>query len=131
MQVWFGDHMFLDKFAFYKGYSIPQGKTIEQYKEAIDLLPLVDTPEVFGLHPNADITYVLVRTNHSWWCVFQSLQWIRRYQSNMAKEVLDIIVNVQPKDSSTGTGETRENIVFHIADDMISKLPPDYIPHEV
>lgn len=66
MQVWFGDHMFLDKFAFYKGYSIPQCKTIEQYKEAIDQLPLVDTPEVFGLHPNADITYALFSSLHPW-----------------------------------------------------------------
>jgi dynein heavy chain len=49
----------------------------------------------------------------------------------MAKEVLDTIVNVQPKDSSTGSGETRENIVYHISDDMLSKLPPDYVPHEV
>lgn len=49
----------------------------------------------------------------------------------MAKEVLDTIVNVQPKDSSTGSGETRENIVYHIADDMLSKLPPAYVPHEV
>lgn len=49
----------------------------------------------------------------------------------MAKEVLDTIVNIQPKDSSTGTGETRENMVYHIADDMLNKLPPDYIPHEV
>lgn len=49
----------------------------------------------------------------------------------MAKEVLDTIMNIQPKDSSSGTGETRENIVYHIADDMLHKLPPDYIPHEV
>ena len=56
---------------------------------------------------------------------------IYRYQSNMAKEVLDTIMNIQPKDSSAGTGETRENTVYHIADDMLSKLPPDYIPHEV
>ena len=66
LQVWFGDHMFLDKFAFYKGYSIPQCKSIEQYKEAIDQLPLVDTPEVFGLHPNADITYVGQRVCCEW-----------------------------------------------------------------
>lgn len=55
-QVWFGDHMFMESFAFYKGYGIPQCKGLEQFKEAIEHLPLVDTPEVFGLHPNADIT---------------------------------------------------------------------------
>ena len=54
-----------------------------------------------------------------------------RYQSNMAKEVLDTIMSIQPKDSSGGTGETRESTVYQIADDMLNKLPPDYIPHEV
>ena len=39
------------------GYSIPKGKTIAEYHTYIDNLPLVDTPEVMGLHPNADITY--------------------------------------------------------------------------
>jgi len=46
--------------------------------EFIDNMPMVDTPEAFGLHPNADITY----------------------QSNMAKDILDTIMNIQPKDSS-------------------------------
>ena len=54
-----------------------------------------------------------------------------RYQSNMAKEVLDTIMNIQPKDSSGGSGETRESRVFRIATDMLDKLPDDYVPHEV
>ena len=54
-----------------------------------------------------------------------------RYQSNVAKEVLDTISNIQPKDSSGGAGETRESVVSRIATDMLEKLPPDYIPHEV
>lgn len=49
----------------------------------------------------------------------------------MAKEVLDTILNIQPKDSSVGTGDTRESTVHRIADDMLQKLPPDYISYEV
>jgi len=49
----------------------------------------------------------------------------------MANEMLDTIVNIQPKDSSGSGGETRESVVYKLADDMLSKLPEDYIPHEV
>ncbi|KAG2458608.1 DYH5 protein, partial [Polypterus senegalus] len=108
-RVWFGENTFSDKFCFYKGYAIPKGKTIQDYLQHIELLPLVDTPEVFGLHPNADITY----------------------QTNMANETLSTIVNIQPKDSGGGGGETREATVQRLADEMLEKLPPDYVPYEV
>lgn len=45
--------------------------------------------------------------------------------------MLETIVNIQPKDSGGGSGETRESIVYRLADDMLEKLPPDYIQHEV
>jgi len=54
-KVWFGDHMFADNFTFAKGYSIPHLKTVEDYRASIETLPNVDTPDVFGLHANADI----------------------------------------------------------------------------
>ena len=54
-----------------------------------------------------------------------------RYQSNTAKTCLDTILNIQPKDSSSGGGETRESIVSRQAGEMLDKLPNDYIPHEV
>ncbi|CAH3180842.1 unnamed protein product [Porites evermanni] len=108
-KVWFGEHMFTDDFCFYTGYKIPKCRSLEQFFEAIQALPSVDTPQVFGLHPNADITY----------------------QSNTAKDVLDTIMSIQPKDSGGGSGETRESVVTRQADDMLEKLPNDYVPHEV
>ncbi|XP_035213112.1 dynein heavy chain 8, axonemal-like isoform X2 [Stegodyphus dumicola] len=107
--VWFGEHMFQDTFAFYEGYGIPKCTTIEQYMDYIDNLPATDTPQVFGLHPNADITY----------------------QSNTTKEVLETILSIQPKDTGGGVGETREAVVYRMAEDMMSKLPKNYSPHEI
>ncbi|XP_019382247.1 PREDICTED: dynein heavy chain 8, axonemal [Gavialis gangeticus] len=108
-RVWFSEKMFETAFSFYTGYKIPVCKTLEQYQEYIQSLPAMDSPEVFGLHPNADITY----------------------QSNTAADVLDTITNIQPKEGGGGAGETREAIVYRLAEDMLDKLPSDYIPHEV
>ncbi|XP_066532241.1 dynein axonemal heavy chain 8-like isoform X2 [Hoplias malabaricus] len=108
-RVWFNDMMFDPSFCFYTGYNIPECKSVEQYLEYIQTLPTIDTPQVFGLHPNADITY----------------------QSNTSAEVLDTITNIQPKESGGGAGETRESIVYRLAQDMLDKLPPNYVPHEV
>lgn len=55
-QVWFGENMFQEAFQFYQGYKIPKCKKIEEYMDYIRDLPLVDSPQAFGLHSNADIT---------------------------------------------------------------------------
>ena len=39
------------------GYTIPKYQTHDQVMEAINVMSLTDSPEAFGLHPNADITY--------------------------------------------------------------------------
>jgi len=53
------------------------------------------------------------------------------YQTNVVGDMLATIVNIQPKDSDSSGGETRESIVYRLADDMLGKLPADYVPHDV
>jgi len=108
-RVWFSENMFGANFKFYQNYPIPHAQSVDDFKKANENLPLFDTPEVFGLHPNADITY----------------------QSKVATETLTEIVNIQPKDSAGGAGETRESVVYRQATEMLEKLPNDYIPFEV
>ncbi|PSN54219.1 Dynein heavy chain 5 [Blattella germanica] len=84
--VWFCDVLLRPGFEFYKNYKVPMTKNIQDYVDYINGLPPTDTPEVFGLHSNADITY----------------------QINTAKGILDTILSVQPKEGGGGGGETRE-----------------------
>jgi len=108
--TWFKEDMFQPTFAFHRGYSIPQNcKTIDSYLDFISTLPAADTPEAFGLHPNADITF----------------------QRQSAKKVLDTILDMQPKDSAGTGGETRETVVYKMSQELITKCPPEYNPHEV
>ncbi len=47
--------------------------------------------------------------------------------------MLEKIVNIQPKEanSNSSNGETRDKIVQNVASDMLSKLPANFIQHEV
>ncbi|CAH8644888.1 unnamed protein product [Schistosoma haematobium] len=108
-KVWFSENIFSDTFEFYRGYNVPKCRTLDEYQTNIDNLPLVDSPECFGLHSNADITY----------------------STNTVSSMLSTIVNIQPKDSGGGGGETRESVVYKMADDILQKLPPDFNPFEV
>ncbi|KAG6453385.1 hypothetical protein O3G_MSEX008144 [Manduca sexta] len=107
--VWFCDVLLRPGFEFYKGYKVPQTRHLQGYVDYINQLPLTDTPEVFGLHSNADITY----------------------QINSAKDILDTILSVQPKEGGSQGGETRESIVYRLAEDMLEKLPKQYVTFEV
>ena len=64
-------------------------------------------PHVLGLDANADVTY----------------------QMNRAQAILNTIL---PKEgASIRGGETRENVVYRLADDMLEKMPKNYVDHEV
>ncbi|CAF3344497.1 unnamed protein product [Rotaria socialis] len=107
---WFDDGLFSMDFKFYDEYMIPKAKRVEDYLDAIDRCPLIDSPQIFGLHANADITY----------------------STNRTKFMLEKILQIQPKEATANLsgGETRDTIVHHLVNEMLIKLPLSFIPHE-
>ena len=59
------------------------------------------------------------------------LKFFNILQTNFANTALGTIVSVQPKESSGGSGETRESVVFKMAEEMLEKLPENFLPHKV
>lgn len=55
-KVWFSESIFNPEFGFYKEYRVLNFKQVQEYVTAIDALPPIDQPQVYGLHRNADIT---------------------------------------------------------------------------
>ena len=82
---------------------------MQKYIDYVNTVPSTDSPEVFGLHSNADLTFRLK----------ESL------------EMINTIMETRPKDSSSGGGKTREEIVQDKARELLVKLPINYIDVEV
>lgn len=55
-KLWFSEALFTEEFLFYKGYPILVCKQVVDYIKAINEMPSVDPPQVYGLHSNANIT---------------------------------------------------------------------------
>ena len=71
------------------------------YVDAIEALTLSNTPDVFGLHPNAEIGYY----THS------------------AKDMWNHLVELQPQTGGDAGGVSREEFIGKIAADIQGKLP--------
>jgi len=108
-QAWLAPRILEAGFEFFKGYRIPSGMDLEAYRKYIDELPLIDNPELFGLHGNADLVFRTAQT----------------------QSVLRTILDVQPKEGGGAGGATREDVVLAQVQDLQGKLPPDYKAEEV
>jgi dynein heavy chain len=92
-------------------YHIPDYLEHLRFVEYIGKMPANDTPAIFGLNPNADLTFRLK----------ESL------------EMITVLVDTQPKDSSGGgSGLSREDQVKEkIEKELLPKLPPDFVMLDV
>jgi dynein heavy chain len=86
-------------------YTVFASTEIERYRAVASSFPEIDSPEIFGLHPNADLTF-------------------------RVKEVtafVNVMSDTQPKESGGGGGATREDVVMEKASELLKQLPEDYI----
>jgi len=88
-------------------YTIPDAQEHVKFMEYIDEMPSSDNPPIFGLHANADLTFSLKEST----------------------EMLNVLLDTQPKDSNTGGGKSREEEVRDkVEKELLPQLPADFNP---
>lgn len=86
-------------------YKLPNDGIMSHYKTYIDSLPNQDTPEIFGLNENANITYEIRESNRA----------------------ISSIINIQPRNTTIGSissEETVENLIKAISIQIPDNLNP-------
>ena len=92
------DHLFSAESPEY--VSIPAADA-KSYRDYIKSLPLNEKPDLFGLHANADMTYLI----------------------NETRVLFDDLLLLQPRVSATG-GKSRDEIMAETAHELLTKVPP-------
>ena len=110
LEEYLGDFLFdtFQPFHFFMNeqvdYIVPIEGHRSVYVDTIETLPLVQTPEVFGLHPNADISYY----------------------TNATKQIWRDLVDLQPRTGGSAGGITREEFIGNVAKDIQARLPEPF-----
>jgi len=87
-------------------YEVKQDMEIKSYHTYCGGFPEIDSPEIFGMHPNADLTYRMKEANH----------------------LLEQMSETQPKGGGGGGGEkSPSEIVYEKAEELIGRMPEDFI----
>lgn len=91
-------------------YTIPDAQEHVKFMEYIDEMPSSDNPPIFGLHPNADLTFSLKEST----------------------EMLNTLIDTQPKDGGGGSGKSLEEEVREKVDkELLPQLPAEFVELDV
>ena len=106
LQEYMGDFLFDDcqKLYFSRAgfdYELPELGNLESYANMVETLPLMNSPAVFGLHPNAEIGYY----------------------SKATKDMWKDLIRLQPKKVAGDGGVSREEYIMSLANDIEVKVP--------
>uniref|UniRef100_A0A8D3BG74 AAA+ ATPase domain-containing protein n=1 Tax=Scophthalmus maximus TaxID=52904 RepID=A0A8D3BG74_SCOMX len=109
MDEYLGDFLFYTfrQFHFFNkdvDYKIPPNGPKKIYVDEIESLPLANTPEVMGLHSNAEIGYY----------------------TQAAKDMWTHLIDLQPQTGESGGSISRDQYISQVAQDIQNKLPNLY-----
>lgn len=113
--MWFHEGIFTPSYRFNTqvtefNYEIPDTQEHTKFLEYISSMPRKDSPVIFGLHPNADLTF--------------------RMKESL--EMINTLVDTQPKDSGSSGGKSKEDEVKEkLERDLLPQLPTDFIEAEI
>ncbi|TPX54389.1 hypothetical protein PhCBS80983_g05954 [Powellomyces hirtus] len=82
-------------------YKVPRHGSRDDYLTYIEGLPLTNAPDVFGLHPDAEIGYLTTAVKDMW----------------------TQLISLQPRTAEGAGGISREEFISNIASDIQAKLP--------
>lgn len=83
---------------------MPKQLNLEGFLNTLNELPIINSPVVFGLHPNAEITYF----------------------ANSAKSLCEDMLSLQISGGGSSTGVNRDEYIEGVATDILGKLPPTW-----
>ncbi|XP_013789011.2 dynein heavy chain 6, axonemal-like [Limulus polyphemus] len=81
-------------------YFAPDYDSVSEYCSYINGLPVIDEPEIFGMHENANILF----------------------QSQESQRLINTILSVQPRASVSPAGSSADEIVYDLAEVILRKL---------
>ena len=84
-------------------YGMPEVGPVDNYNKTIEIQPLVCSPNVFGLHSNAEISYY----------------------TNAARSLWSNMLMMMPRTSGGGGGISREDFISNTASDILDKVPEE------
>ncbi|XP_052028538.1 LOW QUALITY PROTEIN: dynein axonemal heavy chain 6 [Apodemus sylvaticus] len=82
-------------------YFAPLADSLQEFKDYIEDLPLIDDPEIFGMHENANLVFQYKETN----------------------TLITTILEVQPRSSSGGEGKSNDEIVQELVASIRTRVP--------
>ncbi|KAI8900476.1 dynein heavy chain and region D6 of dynein motor-domain-containing protein [Globomyces pollinis-pini] len=109
LDVYIREEMLESGFEYAPGFQAPPTSDYKDYHRYIDENLPAESPNLYGLHPNAEIGVL----------------------SKMAEKMFKTILEMQPGDTAGGSGASKEEKVKTVLDEIMEKLPDSFNVQEL